>query len=232
MRYYVTGIDGRRYGPAELETLRQWLTEGRLGQTALVEPEGFGQKLRLADVLAVETSPPVIGAKETAASSPPYAGAAAAAARATTPQPATPYQQGTSSAGFGRPQTVQQYGRLAGNDSGSGTTAVLPEELRGWNWGAFCLSWVWGCGHSTWIAFLAWVPYLGLIMLIVLGVKGNEWAWQNRRWESPEHFRATQRVWANWGIGLWVASLVLFILLLLIAAVSGVGLQPDQFQPY
>ncbi len=94
------------------------------------------------------------------------------------------------------------------NTSGQGTIAVIPQEIRGWNWGAFLLSWIWGLGNSVWIALLALIPYVGLIMAIVLGVKGNEWAWQNKRWDSIEHFKRTQSAWAKWGVIVFVASII------------------------
>lgn len=117
---------------------------------------------------------------------------------------------------------VNPYGGYTGaNDSGTGATAVLPEELKGFNWGAFLLNWIWAIGHSTWLGLIALVPYVGFIMAIVLGFKGNEWAWQNRKWDSVEHFKATQKVWTLWGIGIVVVSIVLtFVLVILGAAVS------------
>ncbi len=30
-------------------------------------------------------------------------------------------------------------------------------------------------------------------MMIILGLKGNEWAWKNRKWESVEQFKATHK---------------------------------------
>jgi hypothetical protein len=53
---------------------------------------------------------------------------------------------------------------------------------------------------------------LGLINLgcaIWFGLKGNEWGWQNRRFESVEHFRTVQRTWAWWALGVFVATLIL-----------------------
>lgn len=73
---------------------------------------------------------------------------------------------------------------LMGNGSGTGITAVLPEELRGFNWGAFSLGGIWAINHNAWMGLLAFVPYLGYIMAIILGIRGNEWAWQNRHWEK------------------------------------------------
>ena len=75
------------------------------------------------------------------------------------------------------------------NTSGQGRSAIIPQEIRKWNWGAFLISPIWGLGNNTWIALLSWVPYLNVIMHFVLGFKGNEWAWQNKRWDSIEHNR-------------------------------------------
>ena len=37
-------------------------------------------------------------------------------------------------------------------------------------------------------------------MWFILGSKGNEWAWQNRKWESAEEFKRVQGVWAKSGL--------------------------------
>ena len=100
---------------------------------------------------------------------------------------------------------------IAENTSGQGSLAVVPKEVKGWNWGAFLLSWIWGIGNHVWLALLALIPYAGVIMNFVLGVKGSEWAWQNRRWDSIEHFKRTQRTWAKWGIGIVIAIIILGI---------------------
>lgn len=82
----------------------------------------------------------------------------------------------------------------------SGMHGSVPLEIMGgWNWGAFLLGWIWGIGHSVWIALLGLiVPWP--IMAIILGIKGNEWAWQSRRFESIDHFREVQRKWTIWGV--------------------------------
>ena len=33
----------------------------------------------------------------------------------------------------------------------------------------------------------------------MLGIKGREWAWQNKRWDSLEHFNRVQKKWSVWG---------------------------------
>lgn len=103
------------------------------------------------------------------------------------------------------------------NNSGQGSASVLPTELKGWSWGAFSLNWIWGIGNQVWIAFVVLV--LGFIWAIVLGIKGREWAWQGKRWDSVEHFKRTQRTWDKWGKGLFIAAIVIGIIYAIIAIV-------------
>lgn len=96
------------------------------------------------------------------------------------------------------------------NTSGRGAAAVVPAEVDRWNWGAFLLTWIWGIGNNTLIALLMFVPFVNIVMLFVLGVKGSAWAWRNKRWDSVEAFKATQRKWALWGVAVLVLSFVFF----------------------
>jgi hypothetical protein len=86
---------------------------------------------------------------------------------------------------------------MENNSSGRGKDSEVPTELQGWNWGAFMLNWIWGIGNNTYRAFWVLFPFVGFFMLFFLGLKGNEWAWRNRRWDSVEHFREVQRKWAK-----------------------------------
>jgi len=38
------------------------------------------------------------------------------------------------------------------------------------------------------------------LISIYLGIKGRELAWQNKRWDSVEHFNSVQRRWSVWGL--------------------------------
>jgi hypothetical protein len=105
------------------------------------------------------------------------------------------------------------------NNSGQGKLAALPPQLYGWNWGAFFLTWIWGIGNNTMIAFLTWIPFVNFVMIFILGAKGNEWAWQNKHWQSIEHFKKVQKLWAIWGFILFVIGM-LFALLIIIAALE------------
>ena len=80
-----------------------------------------------------------------------------------------------------------------------------------WNWGAFLLNWIWGLGNSTYIALLMFVPFVNIAMPFVLGFRGNEWAWRNRKWDSLEQFKSVQKKWAIWGLIVWLAFGVMFV---------------------
>ena len=98
------------------------------------------------------------------------------------------------------------------NNSGLGKVESLPDGVKGWSWGAFLLSWIWAIGNKTWIGLLAFLPYVGFIFAIILGFKGREWAWQNKKWESVEHFQKVQKKWSFWGVLLVVGVMGLGIL--------------------
>jgi hypothetical protein len=105
------------------------------------------------------------------------------------------------------------------NNSGQGREAKLPDQLKGWSWGAFALTWIWGIFNSTWIAFLTFVPFLNIIWVFVLGARGKEWAWQHKKWESAERFKKTQRTWDKWGLALFIIGLIVMVLYIVIAAI-------------
>ncbi len=105
-------------------------------------------------------------------------------------------------------------------NSGMGPYTPVPAEIKGWNWGGFLMTWIWGIGNNVWIsliALLGFIPWIGwiieLIMRIILGIHGNEWAWQRKKWESIEHFKKTQRNWMWWGVSLLIAYIIFAIAL-------------------
>ena len=97
------------------------------------------------------------------------------------------------------------------NNSGMGQNN-LPDGIKGWSWGAFCLNWIWSIFNKSYIGLLALIPYVGFIMAFYLGFKGRELAWKNKRWESVEHFNEVQRKWSIWGVCLLVIPAILGIL--------------------
>ncbi|MBG1265024.1 serine/threonine protein kinase [Nostoc sp. WHI] len=89
------------------------------------------------------------------------------------------------------------------NNSGCGIknqNETVPEEILGWNWGAFLMPWLWMWPNQVWYGLFCFMPNVWWLMAIALGAKGNEWAWKSRRWRSIEQFKAHQRGWAIAGI--------------------------------
>ncbi len=89
------------------------------------------------------------------------------------------------------------------NNSGCGINnheEIVPEEILGWNWGAFLMPWLWMWPNQVWYGLFCFIPHGWWLMAIALGAKGNEWAWKSRPWRSIEQFKAHQRGWAIAGI--------------------------------
>jgi hypothetical protein len=99
------------------------------------------------------------------------------------------------------------------NTSGQGFSAAVPPEIIGWSWGAFSLTWLWGVSNRVWISLIALIPFplVSIAMMVILGIKGNEWAWQSKKWDSIEQFQKCQRDWKIWGIIALFAPVVLII---------------------
>ncbi|MEA5507306.1 serine/threonine-protein kinase [Halotia wernerae UHCC 0503] len=106
------------------------------------------------------------------------------------------------------------------NNSGCGINnnhEVVPDEIQGWNWGAFLLPWLWLWTNQVWLGLFCFVPQVGWVMAIAMGAKGNEWAWKSRQWRSIEQFKAHQRGWAIAGmligapisIMMWIGAIAL-----------------------
>ncbi|MFD2176403.1 cytochrome c oxidase assembly factor Coa1 family protein [Veronia pacifica] len=86
----------------------------------------------------------------------------------------------------------------------------IPEEIKGWNWGAFLTSIIWGIRFKCYKTFLVYIPLFGFFYLFVVGARANQWAWQNNHWESIEAFKATQKKWT-------LGTLVFYIALIAFA---------------
>lgn len=90
-------------------------------------------------------------------------------------------------------------------------------EINRWNWGAFSLYPIWGCANGmSWTLIIAlFFGYLFPIPNILFGIMGSRWAWNNKKWNSIEHFIEVQRQWKIWGIVLFIISLIAWPLLFL-----------------
>lgn len=115
----------------------------------------------------------------------------------------------------------------ASNGYTQNSTSAIPAEIKGWNWGAFLLSWIWAIGNGVWVGLLALIPGIGLIVAIYLGIQGNELAWQKRQWKSPAQFKATQKVWTTWGVAILVVGIALWILSVTMGLSHSSAIQPS-----
>lgn len=102
--------------------------------------------------------------------------------------------------------------------SGNGDQSEVPQEIQGWNWGAAGLTWIWGIYYNVWISLLVFLPIVPLFFWIILGIKGNEWAWRKHRWTSVEQFQRSQKKWMPWGLGFFILQFVLPVLAILTVA--------------
>lgn len=98
------------------------------------------------------------------------------------------------------------------NTSGQGSSAAIPDEIKGWNWGAFSFGWIWGISNKVWISLLSAIPFVGVIVLIVLGIKGSEWAWRHKKWVDAEDFNTVQRAWGIAAAVVFVLDVIIIIL--------------------
>ncbi|HEY9637418.1 MAG TPA: serine/threonine-protein kinase [Coleofasciculaceae cyanobacterium] len=112
------------------------------------------------------------------------------------------------------PEHVYFEPAVPANNSGHGnlfdSSVLVPDEIKGWNWGAFLLPWLWPLTNHVWIGLSSWVPsysWMGVVALS-LGRMGNEWAWRSRKWRSIEQFKAHQRRWTIAGLCFWALVII------------------------
>ena len=82
------------------------------------------------------------------------------------------------------------------------------------------MSWIWGLGNKTYIALLGLIPGVNIVMAFVLGARGSEWAWKNKKWESAEQFTRIQGLWSAFGWGLFTGYTIALVLLVIALVVT------------
>ena len=71
---------------------------------------------------------------------------------------------------------------MAENTSGQGKSAIVPNEIKGWNWGALFFNIIWGIFNRTYFALLMLVPIVGMVIgrwLLVLDQQHQFLNWQS-----------------------------------------------------
>lgn|GEM_PF-969423 len=95
-------------------------------------------------------------------------------------------------------------------DSGFGRNDErgVPQELQGFSWAAFLWGGVWAAAYRVWIGLFAFVPIFGLIMNVILGVRGAQWAYRKGSIPDLARYRSAQRTW----VIVWAALSVFAII--------------------
>jgi|GEM_PF-3263452 len=91
-------------------------------------------------------------------------------------------------------------------------TNLSEPKVKGWNWGPFILTFFWTIFHGFWgMAILSIIPGIGFLIGIILGFKGNEWAWKIDKHKNYHIFIEQQRRWNKVGIIFIIMYSVIFI---------------------
>lgn len=96
----------------------------------------------------------------------------------------------------------------------------VPDEARGWNWGAFMFSLYWGFGNKAYLALLTLIPIFNIVWIFVCGFKGNEWAWRAGNYRDVQEFKAVQATWNRAGLVYFIILLITVGIFVLLAALG------------
>lgn len=108
----------------------------------------------------------------------------------------------------------------SGNDPG------MLKRVKGWNWGACILTWIWLYFHEMhlWgtivLIMTILIPCVGIIPSIWLGAYGNELAWRYKRFTDFEAYLKSVRLWNQIGIIIFISSTIIAIIGISIALYS------------
>ena len=87
-----------------------------------------------------------------------------------------------------------------GNRTWIGLLVIAPSFLIGFLYG-FSQSSGMGSITKSHVAILSvFGNLLTFGLCVLLGLKGREWAWKKKKWDSIEHFNIVQRRWSYWGV--------------------------------
>lgn len=94
----------------------------------------------------------------------------------------------------------------------------VPQEVKGWNWGAFMFNILWGIGNQSYLTLLCLIPIFNIVWIFVCGAKGNEWAWKNGHYKDIETFKAVQWTWNRAGLVYFIIAVVFIVFYILLFA--------------
>lgn len=93
---------------------------------------------------------------------------------------------------------------------------ISEKDLKRFNWGALLTGWIWGVFNKTWIAIiqlpLSYIPKIGwifgLICAIIFGIKGNSWAYKNKKFENFDEFNKYQKKFIYAGVIMFILTFI------------------------
>lgn len=96
----------------------------------------------------------------------------------------------------------------------------IPEEIKGWNWGAALLGWIWALGNGAYKFVLLYfvlmlIPFGFILCFILFGIQGNKWAWTAKDWPSVDAFKRVQHRWTKAGIIVAAIHIAIAIIVML-----------------
>jgi len=98
-------------------------------------------------------------------------------------------------------------------------TSKYPYDFRKeFNWGAFLGTWIWGLFNKTYVTL--WQLIIGLtpwstLFALICGLKGNEWAFKNKKCNDVEKFNRSQEKQATiWAIFTFIIGPLLYFILI------------------
>lgn len=244
MIYFFIGNDGEKYGPYDMKTLEEYIKEGRiLSSSTLVDEAGTyyeakdilphmfkdskdsdyifielkGKKKPNFDEDLSDISIELEGHNNNKNKKKKESKGNADGNEPSPYSPSPSPSSSSSSYSYSRSSQNSSVSRRDSsedgfhNDSGEGNTARLPQELEGLNWGAYFLPLFWCMAHNViWGVFIR-----GSFFAFLYLFKGNEMAWQNRRFESIDEFKEIQKKWFFWGLGIQLFTIAAWIIFII-----------------
>lgn len=103
--------------------------------------------------------------------------------------------------------------------SGKGPQSEVPNEIKGWNFGAFMFTPYWGMYYKLPASLLAFIPYVNIVVAFVYAIKGNEMAWKNQSWLSVHEFNHFKNKWNIVGLILFLFSIGVPLIFLILSTI-------------
>ena len=104
-------------------------------------------------------------------------------------------------------------------------TSKMPYDVtKVFNWGAFFGTWIWGLINKSyipcWYLLLFFTPW-GFYFQLICGLKGNEWAYNNKKCTDVEKFNESQQKQTTiWTVLTFVGVPVLYIIFIILITVG------------